>query len=74
MRFPDLQAWLAWQETLHPSEIELGLDRLRTVLARMDLSRPGFPVLSVAGTNGKGSTVAFLEAFLRAAGYRTGAY
>lgn len=74
MRFPDLAAWLAWQETLHPSEIELGLERVAAVLARMGLSRPDFAVITVGGTNGKGSTVAMLDAILRAGGYRVGAY
>jgi len=59
---------------LHPRKIELGLERVHAVLDRMQLRRPGFRVLTVAGTNGKGSTVALLEATLRAAGYRVGAY
>ena len=61
-------------ETLHPREIDLGLERVREVAARMGLERMAFPILTVGGTNGKGSTVAMLEAILRAAGYRTGAY
>jgi dihydrofolate synthase/folylpolyglutamate synthase len=59
---------------LHPRKIELGLERVHAVLDRMQLRRPGFRILTVAGTNGKGSTVALLEATLRAAGYRVGAY
>ncbi len=51
----------------------MGLDRVRTVLARLDARIDG-PVVTVAGTNGKGSTCAMLEAILRAAGYRTGLY
>lgn len=61
-------------ETLHPREIALGLERVRLVQARMGLERPGFVIATVAGTNGKGSTVAMLEAILNAAGYRVGAY
>jgi len=74
VRFPTLDAWLAWQETLHPSEIELGLERVAAVLRRLHLAPPPFAVITVGGTNGKGSTVAMLEAILRAGGYRVGAY
>jgi dihydrofolate synthase/folylpolyglutamate synthase len=68
-----LQDWLAHCERLHPKAIELGLDRVRAVAERMRL-RFDCPVFTVAGTNGKGSTVAMLEAILGAAGFRTGAY
>jgi len=61
-------------ESLHPREIELGLARTGAVCERMDLARPPFPVVTVAGTNGKGSTVALLEHCLHAAGYKVGAY
>lgn len=61
-------------ETLHPREIALGLERVREVQARLQLVQPRFAIVTVAGTNGKGSTVAMLEAVLRAAGYRVGAY
>ncbi|HLW74954.1 MAG TPA: bifunctional folylpolyglutamate synthase/dihydrofolate synthase, partial [Gammaproteobacteria bacterium] len=74
MRFKNLQEWLTWQEQLHPNPIDLGLERVQRVLEAMGLSRPVFPVLTVGGTNGKGSCVALLEAILRAAGYHTGAY
>ncbi len=74
MRFKTLQDWLAWQEQLHPSAIDLGLARVEQVLAAMGLRQPHFRVLTVGGTNGKGSCVAYAEAMLRAAGYRTGAY
>ena len=68
-----LSAWLAWLETLHPNEIELGLERTRTVLERLELERPDH-VLLIAGTNGKGSSVAMAAALLSAAGLRVGAY
>jgi len=74
MRFNTLEDWLSWQETLHPSEIELGLARVGEVLARLNLQRPDFTLITVAGTNGKGSSVAMLESILRAAGYRVGSY
>ncbi len=70
----NLQDWLTWQETLHLSEIDLGLDRIGRVARQLDLLNPPFPVITVAGTNGKGSTVAFLNEMLQAAGYKTGAY
>lgn len=74
-RQPDsLARWLGWMETLHPREIDLGLERAREVAARLGLERLPFSVITVAGTNGKGSTVAMLEAILHAAGYRVGAY
>jgi len=66
--------WLAWIEKLHPRTIELGLERVAAVLERMGLRHPPFTVLTVGGTNGKGSTVALCDAMLRAAGYRVGAY
>jgi dihydrofolate synthase/folylpolyglutamate synthase len=68
-----LSAWLAWLETLHPAEIELGLERVQTVLERLGIERPEH-VLIVAGTNGKGSSVAMASALLHAAGLRVGAY
>ena len=68
-----LNDWLAHCERLHPTTIELGLDRVRTVAQRMGL-RFTCPVITVAGTNGKGSTCAMLEAILLQSGYRTGVY
>ncbi|HET6603794.1 MAG TPA: bifunctional tetrahydrofolate synthase/dihydrofolate synthase [Xanthomonadaceae bacterium] len=70
----NLQQWLDYQQRLHPLAMELGLDRVSAVATRMGLARPGKRVVSVAGTNGKGSTVAFAESIARAAGWRTGAY
>ena len=68
-----LQQWLDWCEQLHPVAIDMGLDRVKTVADRMNL-RFDCPVITVAGTNGKGSTCAMLEAVLLQAGYRTGVY
>ena len=68
-----LQEWLDWCEQLHPVAIDMGLDRVKTVADRMQL-RFDCPVITVAGTNGKGSTCAMLEAVLLQAGYRTGVY
>ncbi len=71
---PDtLDGWLAHCERLHPKTMELGLERVRDVAARMGL-RLDCAVITVAGTNGKGSTCALLEAILGEAGWRTGVY
>lgn len=69
-----LSQWLAYQQQLHPQAIAMGLERLRVVANAMALARPARHVISVAGTNGKGSTVAFIEAMAAAAGMRVGAY
>lgn len=68
-----LSDWLAYCEQLHSKTIDLGLARVQAVARRMDL-RFACPVITVAGTNGKGSTCAMLEAILAQAGYRTGVY
>lgn len=68
-----LGEWLAWLETLSPHEIELGLERVLAVLERLDLAAPE-RVLTVAGTNGKGSCAAMLESLLRIDGRRVGCY
>jgi len=72
-QFQTLAEWLAYLERLHPSTIELGLERVDQVRRRLDLA-PAFPLITVGGTNGKGSTCAMLEAILHAAGYRVGCY
>ncbi len=68
-----LRDWLAHTERLHAHTIELGLQRVALVRMAMGLDPP-FAVLTVAGTNGKGSTCAFLSAILAQAGYRVGLY
>jgi len=70
----DLQQWLAHIERQHPKAIEMGLERVREVAARLGLARPAAQVVTVGGTNGKGSTVAFVEAIARAGGWKVGAY
>ena len=69
-----LDDWLAFISQIHPREIELGLERVSRVASRLGLSKPAPKVITVAGTNGKGSTVKTLETVLRASGYSTGAY
>ena len=68
-----LAQWLAFIERQHPRPIALGLDRVRTVFNGMKIALR-CPVITVGGTNGKGSTCAILECILRAAGHRTGLY
>lgn len=70
-----LDDWLSYCERIHPKTIDMGLARVRDVATRMGLgSTLGCPVITVAGTNGKGSTCAMLEAIYTQAGYRTGVY
>ena len=73
-RFATLQEWLAWQQGLHPKAVDLGLERLTSVMQRMGLAQPEYTVITVGGTNGKGSCVAMLESILRAGHYHVGAY
>jgi len=68
-----LNDWLARAEHLHPDKIELGLDRAKEMAQRLGL-RFDCPVITVAGTNGKGSTCAMLESILTHAGYRTAVF
>lgn len=71
----EISSWLRRLEAMQPARIELGLERMRIVMAAMDLpARLPVPTVLVGGTNGKGSAVAYLKAMLMAAGYRVGAY
>lgn len=73
-RFNTLAQWLAWQETHHPSAIDLGLGRVKVVAERLGVLKPSARVITIAGTNGKGSCVCALEALLEASGKSYGAY
>lgn len=73
VRFTTLNNWLGYLEQLHPKTIDMGLDRVRRVKEAMKLM-PGFPIITVGGTNGKGSVCAILESILSCAGYRVGCY
>lgn len=69
-----LEAWLEYQQQIHPSAIELGLERVRAVAARMGLVPAGSVTLTIAGTNGKGSSATLAALIYQQAGYRTGLY
>lgn len=69
-----LDSWLSYIESQHPSEIELGLERGNSVLAKLDIARPKCKVITVAGTNGKGSTCAMLTQYLHSQGHSVGTY
>ena len=73
-----LSDWLAWLETLHPSEIELGVDRIRIVADRLHilsrLQSSNIKIITIAGTNGKGSTVATLQALFLASNQTVASY
>jgi dihydrofolate synthase/folylpolyglutamate synthase len=73
-RFSSLDDWLAWLETLHPKKIDFSLNRICAVLDALGLRTPPYRVITVGGTNGKGSCVAFLESIYRQAGYSVGAF
>src|SRR5262249_39546671 len=69
-----LAEWLSLQESVHPQSIDMGLERVRQVADALKVATPAFPVITVAGTNGKGSVAAHLEALLGALGARTGLF
>ncbi len=69
-----LADWLAFIERQHPNAIAMGLERVRAVAARLGLQHPAARVVTVGGTNGKGSTVAFIDAIARAQGLRVATY
>ncbi|MBK5970595.1 MULTISPECIES: bifunctional tetrahydrofolate synthase/dihydrofolate synthase [Thiorhodovibrio] len=74
MRWNTLSEWLSWQEGLHPKRIDLRLERLAEVWQQLGPPPLPGPVITVGGTNGKGSTVTYLDACCRAAGLTTGVY
>ncbi len=69
-----LERWLAYQSQVHPQAIDLGLDRLRQVQQRLGWRQPDLPVITVAGTNGKGSVSGYCASIMKAAGYRVGLF
>lgn len=69
-----LDEWLSFQESLHPQTIDMELGRVASVARSLGLERPGWPVITVGGTNGKGSTAAHIDLLLRTAGARSGLF
>ena len=69
-----LDQWLDWLETIHPVAIDMGLDRVAAAADQLNLRPVTIPIITVAGTNGKGSTVTMLSAIYSEAGYRVGSY
>lgn len=74
MQTRNLQDWLSYLEQLHPSEIEMGLQRVQTVAERLGLPRLADKIVTVTGTNGKGSTCAFLASLVAQQGLQVGVY
>ena len=74
VRFARLDQWLEWQQSAHPLAIDLGLERVARVLQRTGWGGFRQPVITVGGTNGKGSCVALLDAMLRAGGFRVATF
>lgn len=74
MRFHSLQQWLAWQETLHPKKIDLGLDRVAAVADALGLRQQPPVTVVVGGTNGKGTVATVVAELLQALGFRVGRY
>jgi dihydrofolate synthase/folylpolyglutamate synthase len=73
VRFDSVAAWLEWQQVAHPRAVDPGLERVGVVFRRLGLARPP-TVLTIGGTNGKGSVAAYLDAMLAAAGYDCGLF
>lgn len=69
-----LEQWLTYQVQLHPQTIDLGLERLSRVLSQLHWHQPSVPVLTIAGTNGKGSVAAYCSAILKCAGLKAGMF
>ncbi len=74
MRFKTVNSWLDWQQTLNPKNIDLGLNRVERVYHHLNLPRVGKSIITVAGTNGKGSTVACYETWLKNSGRSVASY
>ena len=73
-QFKNLSEWLDWQQTLHPKNIDFKLERIKSVYKKLKINQIAKKVIIVAGTNGKGSTVALLESILHEKGYKIGSF
>ena len=63
-KFNTVDEWLDWQQTVHPLNIDFKLERILSVYKKLNISKIANKIITVAGTNGKGSTVSFLESVL----------
>jgi len=73
-KFDTLDEWLEWQQTIHPLNIDFKLERILSVYEKLNIAKIAKKVITVAGTNGKGSTVSFLESILKKNNYKVGAF
>ena len=73
-RLKTLNEWLDWQESLHTQEIDLGLERIQKVYQKLFPDGVPFQVITVAGTNGKGSTIAFIDSIYQQSDFKVGAF
>ena len=73
-RLKTLDEWLDWQESLHAQEIDLGLERVQKVYRKLFPNGVPFQVITVAGTNGKGSTIAFIDSIYQQSDFKIGAF
>ena len=73
-RLESLSDWLKWQNSFHHQEIDLGLDRVQVVYQKLFSDRPPFKIITIAGTNGKGSTAAFIEGIYLQTPFKVGVF
>ena len=73
-KFNTVDEWLDWQQTVHPLNIDFKLERILSVYKKLNISKIANKIITVAGTNGKGSTVSFLESVLNKKKYRVGTF
>ena len=74
MQFRSLNDWLDWQQKLHPKNIDFKIERIKSVYKKLKIDRIAKKIIIVAGTNGKGSTVAILESLLHESKYKVGSF
>ena len=73
-RYDLLSDWLDWQQKLHPKNIDFKIERIKSVYKRLNIKKVADKIIIVAGTNGKGSTVAILESILHSSGKKVGSF
>ena len=73
-RFDTVNEWLDWQQTVHPLNIDFKLERILSVYEQLNITSIAKKIITVAGTNGKGSTVSFLESILKKNNYNVGTF